>query len=579
MNKFIQTIFTATLVWSIPLAFANNEEEQPEQATGSIEQPLVTAKNFMITTANQHATQTGYNILKQGGSAVDALIASQLVLNLVEPQSSGIGGGGFAVYYDNSQKALTTWDGRETAPKNIKKDIFLDEHSKAIPFYDAVVGGKSVGTPSLLKLLYTLHQRYGKLPWHNLFNPAIKLAEEGFVVSERLSMLVNLNAKYLKRFPETKTYFFPKGEPIHAGKVLTNKPYAKTLRIVAREGITAFYEGEIANNIIKTVQNLNDKSGFLTKNDLKNYSVKQRPPVCFKYRIYTVCGMGPPSSGAFTVNQILGILENFDIENLDSDLPQTWRLIGDATRLAFADRNLYLADSDFITIPNTLLNKKYLQVRSEQLQQNKSLQNVKAGIPPGLEHLIYTSSKDQSLDSTTHINIVDKFGNALAATSSIENAFGSTVMVDGFLLNNQLTDFSFMPSRNGRIIANRIESSKRPRSSMSPTIVFKDQKPYVLIGSAGGSRIIAHVANSLVSILDWQLPINEAINQPHKINHSGVFELEANTTAENLKIPLERIGYKVKIGDQTSGLSAILIKNDLIQGAADQRREGKAMGE
>ncbi|MDB2384672.1 gamma-glutamyltransferase [Endozoicomonas sp.] len=551
----------------------------PEEGTRKTQQLLVKAKQFMVAAANPYATEAGYDILKKGGSAVDAMIAVQLVLNLVEPQSSGIGGGAFIVYFDGKKDQLTTWDGRETAPEKASPTLFMEQKAKPLSFYDAVVGGRSVATPGTPMLMYTMHQQYGKLPWQVLLQPAIKLAEQGFIVSERLASLIANDRQRLSRYPSTKAYFFPDGKSLKEGALLKNPEFANTLTLMAAEGVKPFYHGVIGQDIVKAVQSMDDNSGYLSLTDLKNYTVKERPPVCIDYRQYDVCGMGPPSSGALTIGQILGMVEHYDLAAYGPESPASWRLIGGASRLAFADRGLYIADTDFVDIPSGLLNDVYLADRAKLLEQPKALDNVDAGIPPGASKLARANDESIELPSTSHISIVDKEGNALSMTTTIENGFGSRLMVRGFLLNNEMTDFSFVPEKNGKPVANRIEAGKRPRSSMAPTIVFKKGKPYLVIGSPGGSRIIGYVAKTLIAHLDWQLPIDEAISLPHLVNRFGTYDLEQGTSAEELKGSLEKMGYQVNSRDLNSGLQAIVIKKQGLEGAADPRREGMVKGQ
>ncbi|USE35379.1 gamma-glutamyltransferase [Endozoicomonas sp. SCSIO W0465] len=554
-------------------------EIAPEPGTGNTEQELVKASSYMVAAANPYAARAGYDILKQGGSAIDAVIATQLVLNLVEPQSSGIGGVGLVVYFDKNAGQLSTWEGRENAPALAKPDHFLDKNGKPLTFYDAVVGGHSVATPGLLKLMYEVHQKHGKLAWQTLFKPAIKLAQEGFIVSPRLARLVAMDQARLSRYETTKNYFYPGGRPVQEGDLLKNRPFANTLSLIARRGIDPFYQGEIGRDIVTTVNSVTDNPGLLSMSDLRHYEVKERDPVCMDYREYQVCGMGPPSSGGLTVGQMLGLLDHHKLSELGKDNPDSWQLIGDATRLAFADRGQYIADPDFVNVPKGLLDKSYLLGRSQLLHTGRPLQAVAPGLPPGVDQVSHAPGEALELPATTHISIVDGDGNAVAMTSSVENAFGSRLMVRGFLLNNSMTDFSFRPFIDGKPVANRIAPGKRPMSSMSPTIVLRDGQPYMLLGSAGGSRIIVHVAKTIIAHLDWQLPVNEAVSLSHRINMHGHYELEAGTDAEALVKPLKAMGYKVSVRDLNSSLHAIVIKASGLEGAADPRREGAVMGD
>ncbi|WP_318451956.1 gamma-glutamyltransferase [Photobacterium leiognathi] len=569
--------------FSLPV-FANEASQasdniEPEPTISQQSQQLVKGKEWMIATANKYASEAGADILSKGGSAVDAMITAQLVLGLVEPQSSGIGGGGFLVYWDNDNNQMTTFDGRETAPFAATPRLFQDNQGKPLKFYDAVVGGRSVGTPGTIKLLWRSHEQYGKLAWKSLFLPAIKLAKDGFIVSPRLAAMIEKDANNLSRYPATKAYFFDNdGNPIEAGTKLTNPAYANTLLQIADYGPKAFYQGDIARDIVATVQQAEGNPGVLNTMDLASYSVKQREPICAPYRQYKVCGMGPPSSGALTLGQILAMLNHYPLNKLGADNVESWRLIGDASRLAFADRDRYMADSDYVPMPTRgLLDPTYIAQRAALLQGKQALTKVKPGSPPWDHAQKQTSNEAIELPSTTHLSIVDKEGNVVSLTSTIENSFGSRLMVRGFLLNNELTDFSFRSQIDGVPIANRIEPGKRPRSSMTPTIVMKDNQPVLTIGSPGGSQIIGYVAKTLVAYLDWGMDLQQAINLPNMNNRFGTFELEQDTAATAWAPKLEKLGYKTQIKDLNSGIQAISIAPDLLTGAADPRREGKVI--
>ncbi|MCH9747850.1 MAG: gamma-glutamyltransferase [Alphaproteobacteria bacterium] len=538
----------------------------------------VRAEKFMVVAANPLAVEAGVNILAKGGSAADAMVAVQAVLGLVEPQSSGLGGGAFLVWYDEATSSITTLDGRETAPLSVTPKLFLDKHGEPIGFYDAVVGGLSVGTPGTPALLDDMHKRWGRMSWSDLFVDATMLARSGFAVSPRLANLIERDAERLMRYTVTADYFLPGGVPLSVGTILKNSEYAETLQIIAEEGSRTFYSGRIAQEIEKTVQYSNDNPGVLSQRDLAAYQVKQRDPVCVKYRKYDVCGMGPPSSGGLTIGQILGQLNQYDLAALGPDSPESWRLIGDASRLAFADRGRYMADSDFVPMPTKgLLDPAYLFARSSLLNTDLALKEVVPGNPDFDHALIWSDDESFELPSTSHISIVDSFGNVASMTTTIENAFGSRLMVNGFLLNNELTDFSFRTHRDGVPVANAIAPGKRPRSSMSPTIILRDGEPVLAIGSPGGSRIIGYTAKTIISYIDWGMNIQEAISSPHVINRFGVFDIEQDTLAENLTPALEAMGFQVKARELNSGLHAIAI-GDGLQGGADPRREGIAMG-
>ncbi|WP_318458128.1 gamma-glutamyltransferase [Photobacterium leiognathi] len=569
--------------FSLPV-FANEASQasdniEPEPTISQQSQQLVKGKEWMIATANKYASEAGADVLSKGGSAVDAMITAQLVLGLVEPQSSGIGGGGFLVYWDNDNNQMTTFDGRETAPFAATPRLFQDNQGKPLKFYDAVVGGRSVGTPGTIKLLWRSHEQYGKLAWKSLFLPAIKLAKDGFIVSPRLAAMIEKDANNLSRYPATKAYFFDNdGNPIKAGTKLTNPAYANTLLQIADYGPKAFYQGDIARDIVATVQQAEGNPGVLNTMDLASYSVKQREPICAPYRQYKVCGMGPPSSGALTLGQILAMLNHYPLDKLGADNVESWRLIGDASRLAFADRSRYMADSDYVPMPTRgLLDPAYLAQRAALLQGKQALTKVEPGSPPWNHAQKQTSNEALELPSTTHLSIVDEEGNVVSLTSTIENSFGSRLMVRGFLLNNELTDFSFRSQIDGVPVANRIEPGKRPRSSMTPTIVMKDNQPVLTIGSPGGSQIIGYVAKTLIAYLDWGMDLQQAINLPNMNNRFGTFELEQDTAATAWAPKLEKLGYKTQIKDLNSGIQAISIAPELLTGAADPRREGKVI--
>jgi gamma-glutamyltranspeptidase/glutathione hydrolase len=536
---------------------------------------LVEAENWMIAAAHPLAVEAGAKVLRAGGTAADAMVAVQAVLGLVEPQSSGLGGGAFLVWHDGASGEITTLDGRETAPMDATPTLFQDETGQPLAFFDAVVGGRSVGTPGTPALLKAAHERWGRAAWPGLFEDAIRLAEEGFPVSPRLASLVAGDAERLARFPAARAYFLPGGEPLAVGDRLRNPAYAATLRTLAEHGPRAFYTGEIAADIVATVQGAPGNPGVLSETDLAIYRVRERPALCAPYRIYEVCGMGPPSSGASTVGQILGLLSPFDLAGLGPDDPEAWRLIGDASRLAFADRGRYLADSDFVPVPlKGMLAPDYLKARSELLRGDDALPQVAPGRPEFDHALNLADDQSIELPSTSHISIVDDYGNALSMTTTIENGFGSRLMVRGFLLNNELTDFSFASHDEGRTIANRVEPGKRPRSSMAPTILRRDGAPVLVLGSPGGSRIIGYVAKTIIAWADWGMDVQKAVALPHLVNRFGPYDLEE----PRLAAPLRDMGYEVTLRDLTSGLHVIEI-GAVLRGGADPRREGLAYGE
>lgn len=552
----------------------------PEAGSGRVEREAVRTNKYVVVAANPLASAAGRDVLRRGGSAIDAAIAVQMVLTLVEPQSSGIGGGAFLVYYDAKTKKLVTYDGRETAPAAAKPDRFLDANGKPLQFYDAVVGGKSVGVPGVVRMLELAHKKYGKLPWSQLFQGAIQLSEQGFPLSPRLYTLLSKD-QYLSRNEPAKSYFYqPDGTPKPIGTRLVNQPLAEVLRQIAKGGANAFYQGNIAQDIVAKVRQA-AVPGDLTTTDLVQYQAKLREPVCGTYRVYKVCGMGPPSSGGLTVLQILGILQQFNLAALKPASLEAVHLFSEAGRLAYADRNLYIADTDFVPVPvKELINSNYLKLRAAIINPERSIGQAQAGNP--LLQQVNRLGKDQSKDlpSTSHVSIVDGAGNAISMTTSIEDAFGSRLMVRGFLLNNQLTDFSFSPTSEGKPVANRIEAKKRPRSSMAPMMVFdRNGKLVMVIGSAGGPQIINYVAKAIVGHLDWGLDIQQALSLPNFGSRNGPTELEENTDVANLKPALEAKGHTVSVIQLTSGSTGIVLTNQGLVSGADPRREGAPLGE
>ncbi|WP_312403285.1 gamma-glutamyltransferase [Rhizobium sp.] len=582
-----KTLYGAVVISLLSISSAPAQQASdtttPEGATGKTSASRVEATDFMVAAANPLAAQAGREILANGGNAIDAMVAVQAVLGLVEPQSSGLGGGAFLVYYDASAKRLTTFDARETAPMEATPKLFLDDAGQPLKFMDAVVGGRSVGTPGTVRLLEDVQIRYGQQSWPALWKPAAKLARDGFAVSPRLASMIAAEGDALKRYDGARNYFFDQaGAPLKAGHILKNPEYAKTIEAIATGGADAFYRGPIAEDIVKTVRGARDNPGVLSPIDLATYHIKEREPVCFAYRALDICGMGPPSSGGIAIGQMLGVAENFDLKALGPENVESWRIIGDAQRLAFADRERYVADTDFQPLPiKGLLEKTYLGERAKLLDGDKALAKdaVKAGVPEWDHAMLLGRDTAIELPSTSHFVIVDKKGNVVSMTTTIENGFGSRLMTHGFLLNNELTDFSFKTHDGAFAIANRVEPGKRPRSSMAPTIVMKDDKPLLALGSPGGSQIIGYVAQALIAYIDWGMPVEQIVAQPHLINRFGTYDIEAGTTAEKFGEPLKALGYEVKPVEMTSGLHAIEITGNGLVGSADPRREGVALGE
>ncbi|AEA98354.1 gamma-glutamyltransferase [Alteromonas mediterranea] len=572
-----------TLALSSCFIFGANAKQarevgEPEAATGYVEKQAFEAKDYMVVAANPYASWAGKNILDKGGSAIDAAVAVQSMLSLVEPQSSGIGGGAFILYWDNKNKVLHTFDGRETAPKAVNSHWFI-QGNKPMRWIDAVVGGKSVGVPGAVKALEMAQKEFGKLPWNTLFDDTIKTAEDGFKVSPRLAKLVALDYHPgLKTFPASSTYFFPAGLPLKEGTVKKNKKLAKTLKGIAEKGSDYLLKGEVAEKIVKAVNSAEINPGQMTLEDLASYEPVKREPVCGLYHEKRICGMAPPSSGGVNVYQILKMLEGFDLSQYAPDSVEFANLYTQASALSYADREKFIADSDFTNLPfAAMINTAYLERRAESISVDKEWRRKRAGNPYADANVALGTSME--LPNTSHVSIVDKEGNAVSMTTSIEFMFGSGIMVEGFLLNNQLTDFSFSPTKNRFPVPNRVEPGKRPRSAMSPTMVFdKEGNLEVVVGSPGGSRIVSYVAQTLIGVLDFGLDIQQAINLPKITNRNDYTALEKGTPIAELEAPLKALGHNVKVVDLNSGLHGIQFKSGKLIGGADPRREGIAVG-
>jgi gamma-glutamyltranspeptidase/glutathione hydrolase len=558
------------------------QDMQPEGASGWRPGGLVTAEHFMVVTANPLATEAGRDVLRQGGSAVDAAVAVQMMLNLVEPQSSGVGGGSLMLHWEAASRRLTTFDGRETAPAAAGPDYFMGPDGKPLTFWQALVGGRSVGVPGTLRLLELAHEHHGKLPWARLFEPAIQRAEEGITITPRLAAAIREGAEHrLADFPAARAYFFhPDGTPKAAGETLKNPELAATFRRIAEQGAGVLYEGPLAQAIVDAVHSTPENPGIMTLADLAGYEAKERPAVCVPYRVWRVCGMGPPTSGGVAVGQIMGLLEHVDMPGIGPGVDGV-QLFLEASKLAYADRDLYLGDTDFVRVPvRGLLAPDYLTVRAQLLDRDHAIAKAAPGNPSWRDAEPRAPDMSDEHPGTSHFVIVDAAGNAVSMTTTIETGMGSRLMVGGFLLNNELTDFSFQPEADGRPVANRVEGGKRPRSSMAPTIVLDVKgSPYLLIGSPGGARIIDYVAEALVAVLDWRLPLDEALALGHVVNRNGATDLEAGTPVAAMQPALEAKGQKVQVIDLNSGLHAIIRRADHLEGAVDPRREGTALGD
>lgn len=555
------------------------EDREPEAATGYNEKEAFVAENYMVTAANPYASWAGKQVIERGGNAIDAAVAVQAMLTLVEPQSSGIGGGSFILYWDNKNKKLHTFDGRETAPSEADSYLFID-NGKKIAWRDAVVGGRSVGVPGTLKALEMAQNEFGKLPWSGLFKEGIETAEEGFRVSARLEKLIGMGIHPgLEMFHSTKRYFYPNGNPLKEGMLRKNQALSDVYKGVAEQGSGFFYQGAVAEKIEKAVKKASINPGLLSIKDINNYEAVKREPVCGPYKEYTICGMAPPASGGISVFQILKVLEEQKLEQYKPNQLEAVHLISKASSLAFADRDAYIADPDFTYLPfGALINNTYLQKRAKLVDVKEHWHKEKPGSAYSTAFIQVDNAFD--LPNTTHVSIVDKEGNAVSMTSSIEYAFGSGLMVEGFLLNNQLTDFAFSPNRGRYKALNRVDAKKRPRSSMSPTMVFdKEGQLLLVLGSPGGSRIISYVAQTLIAVLDWGLDIQQAINLPKFTNRNDYTALESGTSITGLQADLEKLGHNVKVIDLNSGLHGVMLKDGKLIGGADPRREGVAVGQ
>lgn len=581
--RLIVALLFALLLGAAPVA-AQLAQAAPEAATGRNDKPLQRAKTHMVAAANPLATAAGLDMLNAGGSAADAAIAVQLVLNLVEPQSSGLGGGAYLLHWDAKGDTLLTYDGRETAPMAATPDRFLRD-GKPIPYDRAVHSGLSIGTPGTPRLLEAVHKAHGRLPWAHLFGPALKLAVHGFPISPRLHLLLQLMGP--ANFDQTaRSYFFDHaGVPHPVGHLLANPAFAATLEALRDGGADAFYGGPIAAAIVAAAAAAPNHPGDLSLADIAGYRVELRSPVCVTYRGHRVCGMGPSSSGGLAVAQTLRLLEGQDLGRgpaaaLD---PQALHKIAEAEKLAFADRNRYVGDPAFVRIPPGMLDAGYLTSRGRLIDPAAAMPQPAAGRPPGIDSRLPGLDTTRESVGTSHVSIVDRGGNAVSMTTTIEAAFGARVMAAGFLLNNELTDFAFTPTdAEGRMLANAVAPAKRPRSSMSPTLIFDPAgRLMAVVGSPGGSRIIPYVVKAIIALIDWELDAQAAAAMPNFGSRGGPFEIESDAgfPTDAIIAELRRLGHAIVSDPLTSGLHIIRVRADHLEGGADPRREGTAAGD
>lgn len=567
---------------SIALALALTACASPPPAT-----PSATAGVGMVAAADPRAVDAGLDMLRKGGSATDAAIATMMVLGLVEPQSAGVGGGGFLLNYDKATNDIDAYDGRERAPAGATAALFTGPNGRALPFGEAVASGLSTGAPSLIAMLEMAHRDHGKLPWRDLFEPAIKLADEGFIVSPRLAATIQYVAPFgaLKADPEAGAYFFDaSGAPLAVGARRTNPKYAATLRAIQIHGARALQDGAIADAIVAQVHRA-PRPGSLTLADLRNVAPRRLDPVCGTYRTYKVCGMGPPSSGGIAVLAALGLYERARPNPVGAANVDDWAAYLWASRIAYSDRDHYVADDQFVPVPTAgLTDPRYLAVRAREMDLSKApptlLQPGDPSITVGGPSLLNRWGRDRTneVPGTTHMSIVDGNGNAVAMTATVESAFGSQRMAAGFMLNNQLTDFSLEPMKNGLPVANAAAAGKRPRSSMAPTLIFDaDGKLYAVIGSPGGSAIIGYVSKAIIGFIDWKLPMQQAVDLPNITARTAIAPAETGRMAPGVADALTARGWTFRPSQlEASGLHGIRITPQGFDAGADSRREGVA---
>ena len=569
MNRF-HILFAAPLV--VVLGACHPNFSRPYIAPPPVNQPGV------VSAADPRAAEAGAEILGQGGSATDAAIAVMLALTVVEPQSSGIGGGGFYLR-TNAEGDLVSIDGRETAPAEAGPDWFLGEDGEPLGFRDAVISGRSVGVPGNIALAAEAHAQYGQLEWEVLFQPAIQLARDGWELSDRfVSFAERGRARAAHQAEGAALFFDTDGNVLPAGTLVTNPELAATLEALATSGPRDMYADRAAELAAHVASQTPGDAG-MRESDITRYAAIDRPPVCGEYREYTVCSMGPPSSGATTVLAILGQLERFDMATLGPESPTAWHLFAESQRLAYADREAYLADPDFVSVPGSITDPVYLAARSQLISPDARLDTVEAGTPPGIA-LAPPDGDEPVENGTSHFSVVDGTGSMVSWTSTIEGSFGSGLMFGGYYLNNELTDFSFRPEIGGEAVANRVDGNKRPRSSMAPTIVFDENGvPVLAIGAAGGGTIPVQVAKALIGYIDWDLPAHAAIALPMLYSPGNTISIEEDNVVPGLQAALEAMGHTVTARRLPLKANAVENNGGWFFGAADPRSEGVAVQE
>lgn len=578
MRVFAACLFATAFAFPALAAEAVN----PEAPTGRGALRGGTTSSYMVAAATSYAAEAGASIIKAGGNAVDAAVAVELVLSMTEPQSSGVGGGGFMLFWDQGGQQMHMYDGREKAPAAAIEKRFFRPDGALMGRIEAIVGGKSVGVPGVMRMLELAHQKNGKLPWAKLFEPAIKIAEDGFPMGARLNALL-ANDKYLPLWEPTKSFFYTadgKAKPV--GTMMKNPEFAVVLHRMAKEGTAALYTGSIAADVVKTVTTAARNASDMTVADMAAYEAKERDPICGKYRDKKVCTISPPSSGGISVLQTLGMLERFDMAAMGPESVAAYNAIAEAGRLALADRAMYVADPDFFPTPvKELIADSYIAGRSKLIDPKARMQTAPAGELTVKKAMNLYAAESPEIPATTHFSIVDKQGNAVAMTATIESGFGSKLMSNGFMLNNELTDFSYDDIAQGRTVANRVQGSKRPRSAMSPTLIFdKDGKLEIVIGSPGGPAIPAYVSKTIVALVDWKLSPAEAVGTANIVTSGDTLNLEEGTFLEKQADAFKALGHTVKVDGSGSGLHAIrIMPGGKLMGGADPRREGAVRGE